>query len=229
MALRVAAKAVGAVAVGHIVLTEVGVLKASLTRPAPPPNPVARVADCRRTASLTKVVSVMYSGGDLNATVGMRLADDVSFTDPAAACLGRSEVMEALRALAAFCSPEHMEEPLPFASFESSPSATIQFHLHQRYFRGSFLLPQGLEMAHFLCAAAARMTGFTQSKSVGTACRCSIPRLSVGFVGRMASSVTSVAPLPHGCWPLGSKYSLAELAGADRRDSDSEALRPQWA
>ena len=146
MALRVAVKAVGAVAVGHIVLTEVGVLKASLTRPEPPPNPVARVADCRRTASLTKVVSVMYSGGDLNATVGMRLADDVTFTDPAAACLGRSEVMEAFRALSAFCSPEHVEEPLPLASFESSPSATIQFHLHQRYFRGSFLLPQGLEM-----------------------------------------------------------------------------------
>ncbi len=95
-------KAVGTVAVGHIVLTEVGVLKASLTRPEPPPNPEARVTDCRRTASLpvTKVVSVMYSGGDLNAAAGMRLADDVTFTDPAAACLGRSEVMEAFRAAA---------------------------------------------------------------------------------------------------------------------------------
>jgi hypothetical protein len=141
--LRFAAGAVGAVAVGHIIVSEIAVLKAVMARPEPRPRP--SVVGCKRTAALTEVVSAMYSGGDLETKVQTYLADDVTFTDPAAACRGRPEVVEAFRALGAFCSPEHIEGPLPLSSFESSPSA-VTFDLHQRYFRGSVFVPQGLEI-----------------------------------------------------------------------------------
>ena len=67
----------------------------------------------------------MYRGGGLDPN---SCTADVTFTDNAARCVGRSEVCEAFRALRVM-KPEHVEEPLCVAK----PDGTSEVYLHQRY------------------------------------------------------------------------------------------------
>lgn len=118
------AEGLGALVAGHAFFTGVGLANATLARAPPRPAATPTSAKARQLASTVKQ---MYSGGGITAAA---LADNVSFIDPAASCHGRSEVMEAFRALGAACRPESIEEPM----CTKDDGSEVHFHLHQRYF-----------------------------------------------------------------------------------------------
>ena len=154
--LRVA-EAVGALVVGHATFTAIGIANATLAKPPtrlPASADDAACKQCSREAQLVKVVKKMYGGGGIDAAA---ISDDVTFTDPAAACRGRYETTEAFRALAAVCRPEHIEEPCPVK--DSTTKGAVQFDLHQRYFRGSMLLPSGLAVKSTLVVHTSAIDG----------------------------------------------------------------------
>ena len=99
-------EALGALTMGHVVFAGAGIINAAATPPrSPPPLASAPLA----STAVAKVVTAMYSGAGID---GAALSDDAIFTDPAASCVGRAEVVEAFRALGASCSPEHVAPPL---------------------------------------------------------------------------------------------------------------------
>jgi hypothetical protein len=59
--------------------------------------------------------------------------------------------MEAFRALGASCKPEHVEAPAAV----SDSDGVVHFDLHQRYFKGSALLPNGLQVRSVLVVQTA--------------------------------------------------------------------------
>lgn len=85
-------------------------------------------ATCSRAAQLAKTAAKMYRGGGIDAAV---LSPGVVFEDPAARCVGSTEVREAFRALRS-CRPEALAAPRMV--LEGDGSATAVFALHQRYF-----------------------------------------------------------------------------------------------
>ena len=92
-------EAVGAICVGHIAVSIIGMGNSAVATPPPPPpniteSDAAACASCSRAAQLTKVVSKLYSGGGLDAVMAH---ENITFTDPAAKCAGRAEVTEAFR------------------------------------------------------------------------------------------------------------------------------------
>ena len=137
-------EALGALATGHICFSGFGMVASAVAR-----RPERPSADGQASASpeLTKVVSSMYGGRGLDPSV---CAHDVTFTDPAACCAGTSEVVEAFRALAAACRPEHVEPPLSIRAERHAGLDCTEFFLHQRYFRNTMLLPRGLEVRSVL-------------------------------------------------------------------------------
>ena len=134
--LRVA-EAVGAIALGHGFFTVVGMGASALNKPPPKPSsddPQNKAcASCSRSTQLAKIVKKAYSGGGFDAAA---LSADATFTDPAARCSGKSEVMEAFRALGAVCKPEVVDGPIAIPS--TSPDETA-FYLHSNYFKDSFV------------------------------------------------------------------------------------------
>jgi hypothetical protein len=134
-------EALGALTMGHVVFAGAGIINAAATPPrSPPPLASAPLA----STAVAKVVTAMYSGAGID---GAALSDDAIFTDPAASCVGRAEVVEAFRALGASCSPEHVAPPLAVSqrtvSTASGPAAGAEqleseFFLHQRYFKGAY-------------------------------------------------------------------------------------------
>lgn len=144
------AEAAGALCVGHAVFSGVGMLNAVLAKP--PARPKVTPQPTSTSARLTPIVKQIYSGGGVDESV---LRTDATFIDPAASCYGRSEVVEAFRALGASCKPEHVEEPLAVPESES----VVLFHLHQRYFHGSVLLPNGLTVKSLLVVRADAVDG----------------------------------------------------------------------
>ena len=134
----VIAEALGAIATGHVVFSGVGIAAPAFTQPTSAKSPSDSDADSKRATHLAGVVSAAYSGRGLPVDA---LTANVTFTDPAASCVGRSEVVEAFRALQ-FASPEHVQPP----HARERPDGTVDVVLHQRYFRGSMLLPSGFEI-----------------------------------------------------------------------------------
>ena len=67
--------------------------------------------------------------------------ENITFTDPAAQCVGRAEVSEAFRALKVV-NPQHVEPPIPVDGGKRADGA-VEIFLHQRYLGGSTLLPNG--------------------------------------------------------------------------------------
>ena len=132
-------EAVGAICVGHITVSLIGMGNSIVAKPPPPPPAIesdgAACASFSRAAQLTKVVAKLYSGGGLDAACAH---EHITFTDPAAKCAGRAEVTEAFRALRAV-NPQHVVAPVATAE----DGGTVEFYLHQRYAAGSALLPAG--------------------------------------------------------------------------------------
>lgn len=151
------AEAVGALACGHIACSLIGMGSAVAATSAPPPPPSndsqrkEACATCSREAQLTKVVSKMYRGGGLDAAA---CTETVTFTDPAARCEGRSEVVEAFRALRV-AKPEHVDEPRAVSKADGS----IEVHLNQRYCGGSMLLPDGFTVRSVLVVQTSAADG----------------------------------------------------------------------
>ena len=114
-------EAFGALACGHFAFSAIGMSSAFLGSSTTGRPSAAGSGDHQ----LIKVVSTMYRGGGLDSNA---CTADVTFTDQAARCVGRSEVCEAFRALRVM-KPEHVEEPLCVAK----PDGTSEVYLHQRY------------------------------------------------------------------------------------------------
>ena len=129
-----AAEAAGSLAAGHLALSGLGIANACLARSSVP----AASEGPQPAAVAQRLVSEVYRGDGLSPEL---VTSDVTFTDPAARCVGVLEVTEAFRALR-FCRPEPLAEPL----HETKVDGTVHFHLHQRYFAGSTLLKGGLEV-----------------------------------------------------------------------------------
>ena len=134
-------EALGALAMGHVMFAGAGIINAAVQTPPRSPSPLASAP--LATTAVAKVVTAMYSGAGID---GAALSDDATFTDPAAACVGRAEVVEAFRALGA-CSPEHVAPPLAVsertvstAGGTDDPAVHVEseFFLHQRYFNGAY-------------------------------------------------------------------------------------------
>ena len=89
------------------------------------PLPSASWQPSDRDARIESAVSSMYAGAGLN---GALCSDDVTFEDAAVLCCGRTEVVEAFRAVRAL-KPEHVTTPQ--VCYSSSSSAIVL--LHQRY------------------------------------------------------------------------------------------------
>ena len=101
-------EALGTLFAGHISFSLAGVVRSAAT-----PPPARPVTDATRTPSelaVAEVVTSMYSGGGVDASA---CTHDVTFTDPAASCCGKPEVVEAFRALAASCRPEPLSRARP--------------------------------------------------------------------------------------------------------------------
>ena len=101
-------EALGTLFAGHISFSLAGVVRSAAT-----PPPARPVTDATRTPSelaVAEVVTSMYSGGGVDASA---CTHDVTFTDPAASCCGKPEVVEAFRALAASCRPEPLSKARP--------------------------------------------------------------------------------------------------------------------
>ena len=118
-------EAVGAICVGHITVSLIGMGNSIVAKPPPPPPAIesdgAACASCSRAAQLTKVVAKLYSGGGLDAACAH---EHITFTDPAAKCAGRAEVTEAFRALRAM-KPQHVVAPIATATDTRPPDAAI--------------------------------------------------------------------------------------------------------
>ena len=140
-------EALGALAMGHVMFAGAGIINAAVQTPPRSPSPLASAP--LATTAVAKVVTAMYSGAGID---GAALSDDATFTDPAAACVGRAEVVEAFRALGA-CSPEHVAPPLAVSERTVSTAGGTgddggpatgavhvesEFFLHQRYFKGAY-------------------------------------------------------------------------------------------
>lgn len=149
-------EALGALAAGHICFSGFGIVAAAVARRPERPERPKRPSTDGHTAALTKVVTSMYGGTGLDASA---CAHDVTFTDPAACCAGTSEVVEAFRALAAACRPEHIEPPLRLRTERHAGLDCTEFFLHQRYFRDTMLLPRGLEVRSVLVVHTDADTG----------------------------------------------------------------------
>ena len=145
-------EALGALAAGHICFSGFSVVASAVARRPERPSPDGQAA----ASELTKVVSSMYGGRGLDPSA---CAHDVTFTGPAACCAGTSEVVEAFRALAATCRPEHVDPPLSVRSARHAGLDCTEFFLHQRYFRDTFLLPRGLVVRSVLVVHTDADTG----------------------------------------------------------------------
>ena len=158
-----AAEAIGAIALGHVFFSGVGIGASALAKPPAPPNAATQqqqkpCASCSRSAQLAKIVKKAYSGGGIDAAI---LSVDATFTDPAARCAGRSEIIEAFRALGAVCKPVLVEEPAAMPAAAADGPNSVAFYLHSNYFGGSFLLPKGLTVRSVLVV---------RTKADGTVC-----------------------------------------------------------
>ena len=102
-------EALGTLFAGHISFSLAGVVRSAAT-PLPPARPVTGTTRTRSELAVAKVVTSMYSGGGVDASA---CTHDVTFTDPAASCCGKPEVVEAFRALAASCRPEPLSRARP--------------------------------------------------------------------------------------------------------------------
>jgi len=101
-------EALGAVFAGHISFSLAGVVRsAAALPPARPDTDGAHIGESGRCEAVAEVVASMYSGGGVDAAA---CTPDVTFTDPAASCCGKPEVVEAFRALAASCRPEPLSK-----------------------------------------------------------------------------------------------------------------------
>ena len=101
-------EALGAVFAGHISFSLAGVVRsAAALPPARPDTDGAHIGESGRSEAVAEVVASMYSGGGVDAAA---CTPDVTFTDPAASCCGKPEVVEAFRALAASCRPEPLSK-----------------------------------------------------------------------------------------------------------------------
>ena len=101
-------EALGAVFAGHISFSLAGVVRsAAAPLPARPDTDGAHIGESGRCEAVAEVVASMYSGGGVDAAA---CTPDVTFTDPAASCCGKPEVIEAFRALAASCRPEPLSK-----------------------------------------------------------------------------------------------------------------------
>ena len=104
-------EALGAVFAGHISFSLAGVVRsAAAPPPARPVTDGAHVGESGRSEAVAEVVASMYSGGGVDASA---CTPDVTFTDPAASCCGKPEVIEAFRALAASCRPKPLSKQRP--------------------------------------------------------------------------------------------------------------------
>ena len=101
-------EALGTLFAGHVSFSLAGVVRSAAT--PPPARPVSDGARTRSELTVAKVVTSMYSGGGVDASA---CTHDVTFTDPAASCCGKPEVIEAFRALAASCRPEPLSKRGP--------------------------------------------------------------------------------------------------------------------
>ena len=99
-------EALGTLFAGHISFSLAGVVRSAAT-PLPPARPVTDTTRTRSELAVAKVVTSMYSGGGVDASA---CTHDVTFTDPAASCCGKPEVIEAFRALAASCRLEPLSK-----------------------------------------------------------------------------------------------------------------------
>ena len=101
-------EALGTLFAGHISFSLAGVVRSAAT--PPPARPVTDATRTRSELAVAEVVTSMYSGGGVDASA---CTHDVTFTDPAASCCGKPEVVEAFRALAASCRPEPLSRARP--------------------------------------------------------------------------------------------------------------------
>ena len=132
-------EALGTFLAGHISFTFAGIVRSAAT--PPPDRPAPDQVTGPRQGELAEVITAMYSGGGMDPSA---CTNDVTFTDPAAACCGMPEVVEAFRALSASCRPEHVEPPLAVREQQRGSGFEHEYHLHQRYFRSKWW--QGLEV-----------------------------------------------------------------------------------
>jgi len=143
------AEALGAMASSHLLFSGGGIANACLARSRETPSEMPHPVDSASTAAATRLVSSLYRGDGL---VDPELVtSDVTFTDPAACCAGKSEVAEAFRALT-FCKPESITEPSIVSPL--SQDGRLSFNLHQRYFAGP-IFKQGLEVRSTLVVRVA--------------------------------------------------------------------------
>ena len=113
-------EALGTLFAGHISFSLAGVVRSAAT-----PPPARPVTDATRTPSelaVAEVVTSMYSGGGVDASA---CTHDVTFTDPAASCCGKPEVVEAFRALAASCRPEPLSRARPATVRPARPNRLL--------------------------------------------------------------------------------------------------------
>ena len=161
--LRAGLRALGGAALLHTAASGASILHAAMGEREcwndnilPPPS--ASWQPSARDAHVESVVSRMYAGAGLD---GSLCSDGVTFEDPAAACCGRAEVVEAFRALRA-CKPQHVTAP---QLCYSAPRTTVLL-LHQRYFgrgEGGLVvrseLHVGLDDAGVICSFEERWNG----------------------------------------------------------------------
>ena len=113
-------EALGTLFAGHISFSLAGVVRSAAT-----PPPARPVTDATRTPSelaVAEVVTSMYSGGGVDVSA---CTHDVTFTDPAASCCGKPEVVEAFRALAASCRPEPLSRARPATVRPARPNRLL--------------------------------------------------------------------------------------------------------
>uniref|UniRef100_A0A7S0KYL3 Uncharacterized protein n=1 Tax=Coccolithus braarudii TaxID=221442 RepID=A0A7S0KYL3_9EUKA len=129
-------EAAAAAITGHAIFTAVGIGNAVV---AGPPDAANHSDDLiclqPRCLAAAQVAAGLYSGGGLEGDI---CTEDVTFTDPAACCSGRAEVVEAFRALR-WTRPEHITTPRA-----SQADGALHVHLHQRYFSSPWW--RGLEV-----------------------------------------------------------------------------------
>jgi len=88
---------------------------------------------------VTEFVTSMYAGRGVSHRY-VKLADSVSFEDPAARCSGPDEVREAFRALR-YLKPQSISPPCCVNVQPQGESIALWYALHQHYLGGRLILP----------------------------------------------------------------------------------------
>ena len=130
------ARAASAALAAHVACSLVSCASGAVAACPPAPAPIAD-----DDSAVRRVVARMYGGGGLDAQA---CSEDVIFEDPAARCVGRTEVVEAFRALQA-CAPRSLQPPRIAAKHRRGAIEQHVFFLDQHYFgalrvRGTILV-----------------------------------------------------------------------------------------